>query len=152
MTANVIPLGDQGRWDHVSVRVEPDRPRIEPDIYTAKTVSLRKNVTRFERMILELDFDVYQGEAGLSPVLATLTMYITLPPKKAPLSPNCRLAQMLSMLNQVRRDRYETLDLSILRDKLWRIQVADTKQDHTGSLKDTEIKPYSTIRRVLSRA
>jgi hypothetical protein len=59
---------------------------------------------------------------------------------------------MLAMIYQVRRDKYETYDLSVLRDKLWRVQVTDTKQDHAGPLKDTEIKPYSTIRRVLSRA
>ena len=150
---NIVPFRPGHRWEDVRVRVGPPRPRIEPGTYEAVSVGLRRN-DRFDRRGIELLFNIYEGQVGASRVLASdVAMFISLPAKKdGALSPNSRLAQMLGMLDQVRRDRYRTYDLSVLEGKVWRVLVDDTKQDHSGKLKDTELVPYSVVRRVLSRA
>jgi len=152
-SGNIVPLRPGHRWEDVRVRVGPPRPRIAPGTYEAITVGLRRN-DRFDRRGVELLFNVYEGQVCASPVIAyDVAMFISLPAKKdGSLSPNCRLAQMLGMLDQVRRDKYRTYDLSVLEGKVWRVLVDDTKQDHTGKLKDTDLVPYSVVRRVLSRA
>jgi hypothetical protein len=149
--SNVVPINEGARWEHVSIRVAPDRPRIDPREYYAKSVGLRK-YKAFERTIVELQFDVYAAEPGSSAIVARLPMYASLPKHNGALSPNSRLAGMLRMLGQVRRDRVQPRDLDVLRDKLWRVAVDDTKRDNAGELTDTEIPPYSVIRRVLGRA
>jgi hypothetical protein len=151
--ANIVPFRPGHRWEDVRVRVGPARPRIEPGTYEAISVGLRRN-DRFDRRGVELLFNVYEGQVCASPVIAyDVAMFISLPVKKdGSLSPNCRLAQMLGMLDQVRRDKYRTYDLSVLEGKVWRVVIDDTKQDHTGKLENTELVPYSVVRRVLSRA
>jgi hypothetical protein len=101
--------------------------------------------------MLELGFDVFEADPGASVVLARLPMFIRLPKGGDRLSPNSRLATMLYMLGQVRGDKIRTQDLEILRFKLWQFEVNDTQQDHSGKLKNTEIEPYSVIRRVVAR-
>jgi hypothetical protein len=148
---NVVPL-IRAPWDSVSVRVAPERPRIEPGTYTVASVGLRK-FTAFGRRNLELLFEVYAGEPGVSPVLAKVPLFIRLPASGRALSPNSRLAVMLTMLGRVRQDAHSTSDLSVLRHKHWRVVVADTKQDSaSGSLDETEIPRYSVVRRVIARA
>jgi hypothetical protein len=78
-------------------------------------------------------------------------MFIRLPEGGDKLSPNSRLATMLYMLGQVRGDKIRAQNLEVLRHKLWRVEVGDTQQDHSGKLKGTEIEPYSVVRRVLAR-
>lgn len=151
---NFVTLRPAGhRWEDVKVRVGPPRPRITPGTYEAITVGLRRT-DRFDRRCVELVFKVYEGHACASRVLADeVPMFISLPSKKeGALSPNSRLAHMLAMLDQVRRDRFRTYDLSVLEGKVWRVVIDDTKQDHTGKLENTELAPYSVVRRVLSRA
>jgi hypothetical protein len=78
-------------------------------------------------------------------------MFIRLPEGGDKLSPNSRLATMLYMLGQVRGDKIRAQNLEVLRHKLWRVEVTDTQQDHSGRLKNTEIEPYSVVRRVVAR-
>lgn len=137
-------------WTTVSVRVAPPRPSITPGPYWGRSVAA-KTYKAFDRTILELGFDIFDGNPGDGAVLARLPMFIRLPPAGAKLSPNSRLASMLYMLGQVRGERVTSQNLDILRFKLWRVEVGDTKQDHTGSIKDSEIQSYSVVRRVLAR-
>ena len=144
-------MTDPGPWDTtVSVRVPPPRPRIPAGPYWGRSVSLRK-YQAFDRTILELGFDVYEAEPAASVVLARLPMFIRLQKGGDKLSPNSRLATMLYMLAHVRRDKIRAQNLDVLRFKLWRVEVADTQQDHSGKLKNTEIEPYSVVRRVVAR-
>jgi hypothetical protein len=147
---NIVPLPAGGAWDTVSVRVPPPRPRILAGSYWARSVALRK-YEAFKRPLLELGFDVYETDPAASVVLARLPMFIRLPEAGDKLSPNSRLATMLYMLGQVRGDKIRAQNLDVLRFKLWRVEVADTQQDHSGKLKNTEIEPYSVVRRVVAR-
>jgi hypothetical protein len=149
---NIVPFRSGHRWEDVKVRIGPLRPRIEPGTYEAISVGLRR-YRRFDRAIVEVTFNIFEGQAGVSRLIASdVPMFNPLPDSNGALSPNCRLAQMLGMLDRVRRDKHRTCDLSVLEGKVWRLTVDDTKQDHTGKLKDTELVPYSVVRRVLSRA
>jgi hypothetical protein len=121
-----------------------------PGAYWGRSVSLRK-YEAFDRPVLELGFDIYEGEPAASVVLARLPMFIRLPRSGDRLSPNSRLAMMLYMLSQVRGDKIRAQSLDVLRSKLWRVEVDDTRQDHSGKLKDTNIEPYSVVRRVVAR-
>jgi hypothetical protein len=147
---NIVPLPAGGAWDTVSVRIPPPRPRIVAGSYWGRSVSLRK-YEAFKRPLLELGFDIYQAEPADSVVLARLPMFIRLPEGGDKLSPNSRLATMLYMLGQVRGDKIRAQNLEVLQFKLWRVEVADTQQDHSGKLKNTEIEPYSVVRRVVAR-
>jgi len=150
LASNVVPLESAGRWETIEVRVSPPRPQIAPGTYWARSVSLRK-YTAFNRTILELQFDVYKAAPEDSPVLARVPMFVRLPKSGDRLSANCRLASMLRMLGLVRSDRVQAQNLDVLRGKLWRVEVADTKQDQGGPLKDTDLKPYSVVRRPIGR-
>ena len=151
VSEKVVDLSKSARWDDVKVRVAPPRARIEPGTYFAASVEL-KRFKAFGRSNVELGFDVFAGDPGISSLLGRVPMFITLPKGRGPLAPNCRLATMLAMLGHVRRDHYRDEDLRVLRGKLWRVEVSDTQQDHTGKLEGTEIQPYSVVRRALARA
>src|SRR5262245_38320725 len=141
---NVVPLPALGVWEAVSVRVPPPRPRIPAGQYWAVSVTLETR-QQFDRRIVEINFDVFEGDPGTSMVIARVPLFARLPPRGDRLSANSRLAVMLHMLGQVRGDRVRRESLDILRNKLWRVLVGDTAQDSSGKLEGTEIAPYTVI-------
>jgi len=149
---NVVSLPTlEQRWDKVQIRLAPDRPRIPAGEYEATTTGLRYLDKKFDRPTIEFLFTVYEGRAGDSRVLAVLPMWIPLPTRGGALSPNCRLSRMFALLELVRRDKFRPSDCDVLRGKVWKISVSDTKYTTSGKLKNPKLS-YSVVREVLDRA
>jgi len=134
-------------WAHVEVRLPPPRPRVEPGIYQAISVSLTP-FNAYDRRNLELGFDVFQGDATDGVLLARLPMFLRLPGKRG-LSPNSKLARLLYVLG-VKPTRWTRVDLNVLRGKLWSIEVGDADRDTTNAGLPAGLA-YSVVKRVISR-
>lgn len=151
MSADVIPLRDEpdGEWIDVAYSIPPPLPRIPAGSYQARSVALRKREA-FKRKVLVLEFDVYRGDSLQGDVLARLPMFLRLPGPRG-LSPNSKLARIFYVLYAgTPPSRWGRLPLSVLRGKLWRVQVADAEKDvNDDDL--PEAAKYSVVVHVLER-
>ena len=136
-----------GQWADVQVRLPPARPRITPGLYQARSASLRI-FDAFNRKNLELGFDVFEGEATDGVLLARIPLFIRMPGKRG-LSPNSRLARLLYLVGP-QPTRWTKVNLDMLRNKLWFVEIADTEQDSKNDKLSPQLA-YSVIRRMISR-
>jgi hypothetical protein len=154
LSADVIPIGGEdvgGEWvQDLVVKVPAPRPRITPGSYEARSVSLTK-FSAFNRMNLELGFDVFQGPAVNGVVLARIPLYTRLPGPKG-LSPNSKLARLFHLLHHgsATPTRWGRLPLAALRNKLWRVVVADAEKDVNDETLPEKLR-YSVIQQVVER-
>jgi hypothetical protein len=134
-------------WADVQVRLPPPRPRIAPGSYQARSATLTA-FDAFNRKNLELGFDVFQGEATDGVLLARIPLFIRMPGKRG-LSPNSRLARLLYLLGS-QPTRWTKVNLDVLRNKLWFVEIADAEQDSNNDKLSPQLA-YSVIKRVISR-
>jgi hypothetical protein len=152
VSADVIPIGEAtDDWrDDIVVKVAAPRPRLTPGSYEARSVSLTK-FNAFNRLNIELGFDVYEGRAERGVVLARIPLYARLPGARG-LSANSKLARLFHLLHHgaATPPRWGRLPLSQLRHKLWRVIVADAMKD-TNDEELPERLRYSVIQQVVER-
>ena len=151
MTADVIPIigQDSEEWLDATISVPPPRPRITPGSYDARSVTLKK-FQAFNRMNLELGFDVFKGPAEHGVVLARIPLYCRFPGAKG-LSPNSKLARLFHLLYHGNGpSRWGRLPLSHLRHKLWRVIVADALKDVNDEELPERLR-YSIVQHVVER-
>jgi len=134
-------------WQSVEVVVPSRLPWIRPGDYEAVSVGLRRYQC-YKRLVLRLDFDVFEGSAVDGGLLARLPYYMRWSGKKpAPTSKLGRLLQV-AKLQPSRGDRPRSL--SVLARKLWRVRVADAERDSEG-LELVGDNVYSVVKQVLER-
>jgi hypothetical protein len=152
--ANVVPFGDHGaaeEWADVAYKIPAPLPHIPPAAYQARSVALKRR-DAFKRSTLVLEFDVYRGDYMHNVVLAPLPMYVRLP-GAAGVSPHSKLARLFHVFyfgGQTLPRWGSRLPLNVLKNKLWRVEVADADQDSEG--RDLpEATKWSVVVQVLER-
>lgn len=150
MSADTIPLNHDaapaGEWQALEVVVPRRLPRIPPGEYQGVSIGLK----RYEfarRTVLRLDFDVYEGDAGLGPHLARLPYYMRWLGKKP--AATSKVGRLLHVA-RLESSRGRPVSLTVLAHKLWRIQVADAEHDSKGNPLSPETT-YSIVKQVLER-
>lgn len=131
-------------WD-IEVIVPVPVPRLEPGDYEAVSCSCRR-VSRYNRTVLEIDFDVYEGALTDGRVLARLTLYLNW--SKQP-SAKSKLGRLLRC-GQLEPSRGRPVTLQVLERKAWRVRVIDAQHNQDGTPL-TETVRYSIIDDVLER-
>lgn len=149
-TDNVVrlPTASAGPWLDMEVRLPPPRPRIAPGRYQARSAALEMR-DAFGRKTLELGFDVFAGEATDGGILARVPFFVPTPGKRG-LSPQSKLARMLYLVG-IQPTRWTRVNLVVLRDKLWAVDVADAQKDAAGTPLTVDGGAYSVIARVIAR-
>ena len=131
-------------WD-IEVVVPLPVPRIEPGDYEAVSIACRR-ISRYNRTVLEIDFDVYAGALIEGRVLARLTLYMNW--SKQP-SPKSKLGRLLRC-GGLQPSRGRPVTLQALERKAWRVRVIDAQHDPDG-VPLTETTRYSLIDGVVER-
>lgn len=151
MSARVIPISPEPDpeatdWQSLEVVPPPKLPRIPPGDYQAVSKGC-KRYELFSRMVLRVDFDVYDGDAMAGAVLlARLPHYMRW--MKRPTSTS-KLANFLHVAGLKASGR-RPVSLNQLANKLWTVRVVDAAHDSTGKPR-TAATTYSIIEQVLER-
>ncbi len=126
MSAHILPLRSSPRHHEEGDSVDVARPfpRIEPGVYEALSVSVRRR-RAFKREYVEALFDIYEGLAIDGHVIGRLPGFFRLTGKLAPSSSLGRWIQLLG--THQRRDR---VSLRVLENKLWRVELRDVIVSH----------------------
>ena len=103
----------------LEVVVPADLPRLAPGVYEAVSVWCRR-ITRFDRTVLEIDFDVYDGDLAAGRVLARLPMFLRW--TKTPTA-RSRFGRLLRC-GGLQPSRGRPVTLQTLERKAWRVRVA----------------------------
>lgn len=151
MSAEIIPLSQPdppptGEWQALEVVVPRRLPRIPPGEYEAVSIGL-KRYDFSGRKVLRLDFDVFEGEAGLGHRLARLPYYMRWTGKRP--AATSKLGRLLHVA-RLESSRGRLVSLTALAHKLFRLQVADAEHDSTGNPLTAETS-YSIVKQVLER-
>jgi hypothetical protein len=150
VSAEIIPLNQPdpppaGEWQALEVVIPRRLPRIPPGEYQGVSIGL-KRYEFSKRIVVRLDFDVYEGDAGLGQRLERLPYYMRWTKKPAATS---KLGRLLHVA-RLESSRGRPVSLAALAHKLWRIQVADAEHDSGGDPL-TPTTTYSIVKRVLER-
>lgn len=154
VTARILPLPASPRQhdeEPDSFIVAKPFPRIEPGLYDALSVSVRRR-RAFKRNYIEAMFDVFSGAVAAGQIVGRVPAFFRLTGRT--LAPSSSLARWVQLLNgSGRRDR---IPLRILEDKLWKVEVRDVLVSHEKGLdgKPRPLPPslvYSRVSAVLER-
>jgi hypothetical protein len=151
VSAEIIPLNQPdppqaGGWQPLEVVIPRRLPRIPPGEYQGVSIGL-KRYEFSKRIVVRLDFDVYEGDAGLGHLLARLSYYMRWTGKKP--AATSKLGRLLHVA-RLESSRGRPVSLASLAHKLWRIQVVDAEHDSGGDPL-TPATTYSIVKRVLER-
>ncbi len=139
---NVVPLHP----DAGGLEVELPRrlAHIPPGEYQAATVSV-KRYTAFQRLVLQIDFDVFRGDIADGVRLARLPLFCRWNGKRP--APSSKLGKLL-VTARLEGQKGRAIALSALTKKFFVVRVGDATSDSAGNALR---EPYSVIRDVVAR-